>query len=907
MITKSFWSASVVMVAASLTQAAPTQWPESTFNPLGWDSPTTMDQSPGVWDGTRNKFAINDPLRDPVVQYCFDAGSTPSAEVMEQINSLHQIGYGSRYNIGASWAGGAGTPVTLTWSFVPDGLLIDDGGLGGAQNSVLFSRMDSLFASLGGRARWIGLFQNSFDRWQQVSGINYQRVTDPGVDWDDGSSWGTSGNDVTRGDIRISMKNNLDGLSNVLAYNQFPSDGDMVLDGADGGNWVSSSNNFRFLRDVVMHEHGHGLGFAHVCPSNGTKLMEPFINTGFDGPQQDDIRAVHDNYGDINEPNNVFTSVVDVGAISSGGSLTIGNVPNQPSPTPAAIPANSATVSIDRLGEDDWYKFQITQPRLVNFTLTPIGSNYADYDQNANGSCQTGGANMNSLAAADLRFYIYQANGTSLIRDQNLTAAGTAETMTGLLSGPAGDIVVRVAGGAVSSTQLYKLAITVQSTNISPSATQGTSTAFTRITWPVIPNAGTYQLRRNTVDVQPTSAGSVIANGLSAATTSFDDTTGTPGVTYYYWLLANSFVSGTSGSTASFRYTTTGGVTGFRALPPNTSPTANAGPDQVVTDTDLGGSESITLDGSLSTDPDGTITNYLWKEGATILASVSTPTTVVSLPTGTHTIVLTVTDNGSATANDTVVIKVNNPPTANAGSNQSVSDADLNGSESVTLNGSGSSDTDGGITNYLWKEGPTTLASGATPTANVVFSVGVHNLVLTVTDTNGATSTSPVTITVTQPNNTLPNADAGQDQTVVDSDSSGSENVTLDGSLSNDPDGTITNYSWAEGVTVLASGASAVSPSVSLPVGVHNITLTVTDNRGATATDDVVITVNEATGCPCVADFDNSGGTPDAGDIDSFFFAWLSGDASADADCSGGTPDAGDIDQFFLEWLNGGC
>jgi hypothetical protein len=59
--------------------------------------------------------------------------------------------------------------------------------------------------------------------------------------------------------------------------------------------------------------------------------------------------------------------------------------------------------------------------------------------------------------------------------------------------------------------------------------------------------------------------------------------------------------------------------------------------------------------------------------------------------------------------------------------------------------------------------------------------------------------------------------------------------------------------------------------------------------------------------CPCVADFDASGGTPDAGDVDAFFIAWLSGSETADADCSGGTPDAGDVDDFFTQWLAGGC
>jgi hypothetical protein len=59
--------------------------------------------------------------------------------------------------------------------------------------------------------------------------------------------------------------------------------------------------------------------------------------------------------------------------------------------------------------------------------------------------------------------------------------------------------------------------------------------------------------------------------------------------------------------------------------------------------------------------------------------------------------------------------------------------------------------------------------------------------------------------------------------------------------------------------------------------------------------------------CACPADFDQSGGTPDAGDIDAFFTAWLAGVNSADVDCSGGTPDAGDIDAFFTAWLAGGC
>lgn len=55
----------------------------------------------------------------------------------------------------------------------------------------------------------------------------------------------------------------------------------------------------------------------------------------------------------------------------------------------------------------------------------------------------------------------------------------------------------------------------------------------------------------------------------------------------------------------------------------------------------------------------------------------------------------------------------------------------------------------------------------------------------------------------------------------------------------------------------------------------------------------------------CVGDFDCSGGTPDAGDIEAFFAAWLAGDEKADTDGSGFTPDVTDIAAFFDAFLAG--
>ncbi len=92
---------------------------------------------------------------------------------------------------------------------------------------------------------------------------------------------------------------------------------------------------------------------------------------------------------------------------------------------------------------------------------------------------------------------------------------------------------------------------------------------------------------------------------------------------------------------------------------PNMPPAVDAGVDQTWSDSDVSGVESVTLVGT-ATDSDGTIADYLWMEGASVLgnnASISP-----SLSIGTHVLTLTVTDNGGATASDTVIVNVSPAP-----------------------------------------------------------------------------------------------------------------------------------------------------------------------------------------------------------------------------------------------------
>jgi glucose/arabinose dehydrogenase len=64
--------------------------------------------------------------------------------------------------------------------------------------------------------------------------------------------------------------------------------------------------------------------------------------------------------------------------------------------------------------------------------------------------------------------------------------------------------------------------------------------------------------------------------------------------------------------------------------------------------------------------------------------------------------------------------------------------------------------------------------------------------------------------------------------------------VTLDGSASYDPDGFIVSYNWSEaGITI----SSAVKETVELTEGVHDITLTVTDNDGLSSSDNIRVNI----------------------------------------------------------------
>lgn len=115
--------------------------------------------------------------------------------------------------------------------------------------------------------------------------------------------------------------------------------------------------------------------------------------------------------------------------------------------------------------------------------------------------------------------------------------------------------------------------------------------------------------------------------------------------------------------------------------------------------------------------------------------------------------------------------------------------------------------------------------------------------VITATATDGAGNTSEFSwVEEVVGGNEPPVADAGEDQTVF-ADASCQATVTLDGSGSSDPDGDPLIFTWSGSFGT----ATGMSPTVTLGLGVHTITLAVDDGNGGAATDEVVVTVLDAT------------------------------------------------------------
>ncbi len=280
----------------------------------------------------------------------------------------------------------------------------------------------------------------------------------------------------------------------------------------------------------------------------------------------------------------------------------------------------------------------------------------------------------------------------------------------------------------------------------------------------------------------------------------------------------------------------------------NVAPAADAGADREVV-----AGTPVVLDGSGSADPNGDAMSFTWTqmEGAPVLLTGANSPTAAFTPEsqGVYVFQLVTFDGKLSSAPDQVLVTVNAPanrvPRADAGRDQTVTAGDT-----VTLDGSASSDPDGDPISYTWSQvqGPASVTLQGANTAQASFvagAAGLYEFQLIVRDGQVASSPDRVRVTVESPTNRVPVAVIEGVDPVEQGDW-----VTLDGSGSHDPDQDPLSFSWSQtgGPQVMLENADqAAAGFYAVAEGTLTFTLVVHDGDAASvpATVQVIVLPGE--------------------------------------------------------------
>ena len=256
----------------------------------------------------------------------------------------------------------------------------------------------------------------------------------------------------------------------------------------------------------------------------------------------------------------------------------------------------------------------------------------------------------------------------------------------------------------------------------------------------------------------------------------------------------------------------------------NESPNAVAnGPYTAITN------NAVQFSSAGSDDPDGEIDSYSWNFGDGSSSDKANPSHSYA-SADSYTVTLTVTDNDGDSDSDSASVSITDPTSGNQNPT-----AEANGPYSgtsgiaVSLSSAGSDDIDGSIASFAWDFGDGNSSTEENP-AHIYVSAGNYNVSLTVTDDDGASDQDLTTVAISNPGtgNLTPVANANGPYI-----STTGIVVIFSSAGSADSDGSIASYSWDFGD---GSSSSAANPTHTYSAaGSYNISLTVTDNDGASS------------------------------------------------------------------------
>jgi gliding motility-associated-like protein len=496
--------------------------------------------------------------------------------------------------------------------------------------------------------------------------------------------------------------------------------------------------------------------------------------------------------------------------ITDNGCSSTDNTTVVISPIPTTIAGSNSAICA---GEDLLLTASSTTGTETYSWTGPNG--FTSTDQNPTITAATTAADGNYIVTVTENGCSSTDNTTVVINAQPTTVAGSNSAIC-----EGDDLFITASSTTGTETYSWTGPNSFTSTNQNPSILAATSAASGIYSVTITDNGCTFTTTTDVTVISITSA-SASSNTPVCVGDDLELYTPTVGGATYSWTGPNGFTSTDQNPIISPASLLEAGTYSLTMSAAGCSATATTDVVINVIPTTIAGSNTPICDGDdlllTSTSTSGTET-YAWTGPNGFTSTNQNPTITGASTSADGNYIVTITDNGCSSTDNTTVV-VNPIPTTTAGSNTPICDGD-----DLLLTASSSTGTE----TYAWT-GPNGFSStDQNPTITAASTLADGNYIVTITD-NGCSSTDNTTVVVNAIPTTIAGSNSpiceGEDLLLTATSTSGTETYEWV-----DPNGNISNLQ-----NPIITGTSTTSAG--------NYTVTVTDN-GCSSTDNITVVVN---------------------------------------------------------------